>query len=174
MLAAIVLAAGASTRMGTPKALLEDGDGRPFVVRIVRTLAAAGLAPVTVVASSSTRDAIEDALAADPIAATGRVIVNPSPERGQLSSIWTELELVVTERVYAIVMTLVDVPFVAESTVSAVVDAYIAQRAAIVRPAKGNRHGHPVIFDRALFDELRRANLESGAKSVVRAHEADI
>src|SRR5262245_49058421 len=85
MLAAIVLAAGASTRMGTPKALLEDGDGCPFVVRIVRTLAAAGLAPVTVVASSSTRDAIEDALAADPIAAIGRVIVNPSPERGQLS-----------------------------------------------------------------------------------------
>jgi molybdenum cofactor cytidylyltransferase len=43
-----------------------------------------------------------------------------------------------------------------------------------VRPARGNEHGHPVIFDRSLFDELRSADPALGAKSVVRAHAAEI
>ena len=68
----------------------------------------------------------------------------------------------------------VDVPMVAVSTVTSVIEAWRRTRAPIVRPAIGDRHGHPVIFDRALFDELRRAPLEAGAKSVVRAHEPDI
>ena len=43
-----------------------------------------------------------------------------------------------------------------------------------MRPAIGHRHGHPVLYDRSLFAELRSAPLEQGAKTVVRAHEADI
>jgi molybdenum cofactor cytidylyltransferase len=43
-----------------------------------------------------------------------------------------------------------------------------------VRPAIGDRHGHPVVFDRRVFDELRRAPLEAGAKAVVRAHAAEV
>jgi molybdenum cofactor cytidylyltransferase len=38
-----------------------------------------------------------------------------------------------------------------------------------VRPAIGSRHGHPVLFDRSVFDELRRAPLTEGAKAVIRA-----
>jgi molybdenum cofactor cytidylyltransferase len=60
------------------------------------------------------------------------------------------------------------------ATVTAVIDAWRRTRAPIVRPAIGNRHGHPVIFDRAVFEELRTAPLDAGAKSVVRAHEAAI
>ena len=52
--------------------------------------------------------------------------------------------------------------------------AWRRTRAPIVRPAIGDRHGHPVIFDRAVFDELRLAPLDAGAKSVVRAHEDQI
>lgn len=174
VLAPIVLAAGASTRMGSPKAVLLDRDQRPFVVRIVRTLASAGLTRPTVVTAPATHDAIRDALAADPMTASARLIINRTPERGQLSSIWTAMDHVVTQGVEALVMTLVDVPFVSVDTVTAVVDAYRARRAPIVRPASGDRHGHPVIFDRSLFDELRRADLAAGAKSVVRAHEAEI
>ncbi len=71
-------------------------------------------------------------------------------------------------------MTLVDVPLVRVSTVTAVIAAWREARAPIVRPAIGDRHGHPVIFDRAVFEALRRAPLDAGAKSVVRAHEAEI
>jgi molybdenum cofactor cytidylyltransferase len=81
---------------------------------------------------------------------------------------------VMTPQTDAMLMTLVDVPLVRVSTVTAVIDEWRRTRAPIVRPAIGDRHGHPVIFDRVLFDELRRAPLDAGAKSVVRAHEHEI
>ena len=69
-------------------------------------------------------------------------------------------------------MTLVDVPLVHPDTVRAVVNAWRRSRAPIVRPARGDEHGHPVIFDCAVFDELRSADRTIGAKAVVRAHAA--
>ena len=55
----------------------------------------------------------------------------------------------------------------------AVLEGYRRTRAPLVRPERDGRHGHPVLFDRSLFDELRNANLERGAKPVVRAHAAE-
>jgi molybdenum cofactor cytidylyltransferase len=55
-----------------------------------------------------------------------------------------------------------------------VIEAWHRSRAPIVRPAIGDRHGHPVLFDRAVFEELRRAPANVGAKAVVRAHEQEI
>jgi molybdenum cofactor cytidylyltransferase len=70
----------------------------------------------------------------------------------------------------ALLMTLVDVPMVAPSTIAAVVAAWQRTGAPIVRPAIGDRHGHPVLFDHRLFEELRQAPLDAGAKTVVRAY----
>jgi CTP:molybdopterin cytidylyltransferase MocA len=53
MLAAILLAAGDSKRMGTPKALLPDPDGRPFVARLVRSFSAAGIDEIVVVTGAT-------------------------------------------------------------------------------------------------------------------------
>jgi len=50
------------------------------------------------------------------------------------------------------------------------VESSLRTRAPIVRPAIGDRHGHPVLFDRSVFDELRRAPLEHGAKVVAHEH----
>ena len=74
----------------------------------------------------------------------------------------------------AALVTLIDVPLVAPGTVRTLVRTFQSGSALIVRPASRGRHGHPVIFDRALFDELRRANPKEGAKQVVRAHAAEI
>ena len=168
----LVLAAGRSSRMGRPKAVLPDGDGEALVARVVRTLGEAGLARVLVVAAPDTRDAIETALREhrDPPAVT--VLVNPEPDRGQLSSLLTGLAA--AGDADALLVTLVDVPFVSAATVAAVIEAWKRTRAPIVRPASSTRHGHPVIFDRSLFEALRTAPLEAGAKHVVRAHEAGI
>jgi molybdenum cofactor cytidylyltransferase len=62
------------------------------------------------------------------------------------------------------------VPLVSARTVRAVIDHYLETRAPIVRPIRGEEHGHPVLFDRSLFDEIRRADRTLGAKVVVRAH----
>ena len=67
-------------------------------------------------------------------------------------------------------MTLVDVPLVSPRTIRAVVDRYLATHAPIVRPVRGNEHGHPVLVDRSLFSLLRSADPALGAKPIVRAH----
>lgn len=154
--------------MGTPKALLPDADGRAFIARIVRTFATAGINDIVIVTGSQ-HDAIEAAVAADRPPVTPRLVRNPDPSRGQLSSLWTGLD-VVDPHAEGVLMTLVDVPMLRASTIRAVVDVWHDQRAPIVRPAMGDRHGHPVLFDRATFDELRRAPLSEGAKAVVHAY----
>jgi molybdenum cofactor cytidylyltransferase len=67
-------------------------------------------------------------------------------------------------------MTLVDIPLVRASTIQKVIDEWTRSRAPIVRPAVGDRHGHPVLFDRSLFDALRHAPITEGARAVVHAN----
>ena len=170
MLAAIVLAAGDSTRMGTPKAVLPDASGRPFVARLVRTFRGAGIAEVVVVTGAS-HDAIVAALEQDVADSMPRVVRNSDPSRGQLSSLWTGLDAVQEAALDAVLMTPVDVPMVNEGTVRAVVEAWRQRRPPIARPVIGDRHGHPVLFDRTMFADLRRAPLAEGAKAVVHGHQ---
>lgn len=169
MVAAIILAAGDSTRMGRPKALLADPDGRPFVARIVRTFAEAAVRDVVVVTGRQ-HAAIAEALDADGLPLRPVVVNNPDPSRGQISSLWVGLDAVAAPEVEGVLVALVDVPMVRSSTVRQVIDAWQTTHAPIVRPAIGTRHGHPVLFDRTLFDELRRAPADGGAKAVVHAH----
>jgi molybdenum cofactor cytidylyltransferase len=169
VLAAIILAAGDSTRMGRPKALLPDPEGRPFVARLVRTFHESGI-PHIIVVTGSLHGPIADALAADDLPVTPHLVNNPQPALGQVSSLWMGLDAAVKVGVEGVLMTLVDIPFVRPSTVRRVVDTWAAQRALIVRPAVGARHGHPVLFDQAIFDALRHAPVTEGARAVVHAN----
>jgi molybdenum cofactor cytidylyltransferase len=169
VLGAIVLAAGDSTRMGTAKAVLPDARGRPFVARLVRTFQAAGIEEVVVVTGTA-HDAIVAALDHEGVRPP-RVVRNSDPSRGQLSSLWTGLDALQPLELEAILMTPVDVPLVKEDTVRTVVEAWRRRRAPIARPVMGDRHGHPVLFDRTMFAELRRAPLGEGAKAVVHGHQ---
>jgi len=182
MVPAVVLSAGQSSRMGSPKALLRAPDGHLFITRIVTAFGEAGIADVTVVTGAH-HEAIVAAVTADAgarqrTAGRGmplpRFVRNPDPSRGQLSSLWAGMDAALGPAAEALLVTLVDVPMIDARTIAAVVDAWRRSRAPIVRPAIGERHGHPVLFDRALFDELRRAPLDGGAKTVVRAHAAAI
>lgn len=169
MVVAIILAAGDSTRMGRPKALLPDPDGRPFAARLVRTFAAAGIGDVIVVTGSLHAD-IAAALTADRPPVLPTLVNNPQPALGQVSSLWMGLGAATKPGVEAALVTPVDIPLVRPATVRKVIDAWTQSRAPIVRPAIGNRHGHPVLFDRSLFDALRHAPLTEGARAVVHAN----
>ncbi len=170
MIAAIVLAAGESVRMGRPKALLADGAGRVFVTRILHTLRAADVNRLVVV-TGSVHEGIVAAVARDaPAGAAVSFVRNADPSRGQLSSLLAGLDVAAAPGVNAVLVTLVDVPFVEAATVRAVIDAWRRSDAPIVRPACGARHGHPVLFARALFHDLRHADPGVGAKAVLQAH----
>jgi CTP:molybdopterin cytidylyltransferase MocA len=158
---------------GSPKATLKAPDGRPFVTRIVDVLDEAGVERLLVVTGSH-HDAIVSAVTAGSPRQIPQFVRNPNPARGQLSSLWVGMDQAITPDVEALLVTLVDVPMITVEVVRQVIDGWRTSRAPIVRPAIGELHGHPVLYDRSLFAALRSAPLEQGAKAVVRAREADI
>jgi len=99
-----------------------------------------------------------------------RVIEHVGWQQGQLSSLQAGLAAIDGPLLEAALVTLVDVPLVQPSTVGAVIAEWRRTQAPIVRPANGERHGHPVIFDRSVFADLRAADLNAGAKSVFAKH----
>jgi molybdenum cofactor cytidylyltransferase len=176
MISAIVLAAGASTRMGQAKAALPLGQtGETVAARVVRSLLDGG-APEVVVVAGAHIDAVRAAMPRHESRA--RLVEHTGWERGQLTSLIAGLDAIETPLVEAALVTLVDVPLVQASTVAAVIAAWRRTRAPIVRPADpstspragGARHGHPVIFDRSVFADLRAADPNTGAKAVFAIH----
>jgi molybdenum cofactor cytidylyltransferase len=165
MVPGIVLAAGASSRMGVPKSLLTLGNGT-FLSRILEALRDGGV-PSAVVVVRPGLPGVEGEVAR---VGFGRLVENPVPDAGQLSSLVTGLDAVDAPDVTGVLVTLVDVPLISAVTVRAVLDQGTASRAEILRAVHRGRHGHPVLFKRALFDALRRADPAQGAKAVVRSH----
>jgi molybdenum cofactor cytidylyltransferase len=171
---AIVLAGGKSSRMGRTKALLPIAStGETFLERVAQTLSLARIDDIVVVVGA---DAVTIRAAATTLQLPGsvRIVDNPDYERGQLTSLLAGLRAVDTARASAVLVTLIDVPLVTSATVETLIAIQQERSAPIVRPVSNGRHGHPVIFGRALFGELQRADPAVGAKPVVRAHAAEM
>jgi molybdenum cofactor cytidylyltransferase len=149
--------------MGSPKALLRV-KGRTFVRRILDTLHDGGIHDAVVVLRAEQADA-----AAETAAGAGRVVLNPRADEGQLSSLIAGLDAVDVPGVDAVLVTLVDVPLIQPSTVRALLERAAQSPATILRTAYHGRHGHPVVFTRAVFAALREADPSVGAKAVLRA-----
>lgn len=164
----IVLAAGASSRMGRPKALLQIGE-RTFVRAVLDALRDGGVTEAAVVVRPGQSDVNDEIVRAG----FGRIVENAHPERGQLSSLLAGLDAIDTSGVEAVLVTLVDVPLIGASTVRALVERASASQAPILRAVHRGQHGHPVVFKRAVFDALRRADPSRGAKEVVRAYDVE-
>ncbi|MBN2360891.1 MAG: XdhC family protein [Deltaproteobacteria bacterium] len=160
--AALIAAAGDSSRLGYPKALLRL-DGESFVRRLVRVLRAAGAAPcIVTVPPAAAGSAIRTELAD----VEALVVENGAPQQGLIGSIRTALGLV--ERASALLVAPVDCPFVdvelARSLLGAAVDPD-----AIAVPVVGDRIGHPVVFGSYHFAALRSPASDTGAAALVQA-----
>jgi len=166
VIAGIVLAAGKSTRMGRRKASLPVDARDTYLTRLVRTFVEADVSRIVVVvgfeASAVEAELRDSGLGAD-------AVLNAAYEQGQLSSLLVGLDAVSAPDLEAILLGLVDAPLVSADTVRALIDRYHEIRAPLVRPVRGSEHGHPVLLDRSLFDELRHVDPSQGAKSIVRA-----
>lgn len=152
--------------MGRPKAALTVAPGgATFVAAIADTIERTSVRDLVVVAGAHPL-AVREALAGRAVP----VIDNPRWRDGQLSSLLAGLAAVDGSEVEAVLVALVDCPLVRAATVDALLEAWRRTRAPIVRPTHAGRHGHPVIFDRAVFEDLRAAPPDRGAKAVLQQH----
>lgn len=162
----VILAAGASTRLGRPKQLLELA-GKPVLQHVVETLRSAPVDEVVVVLGHRA-DEIAPAV---PTAARARLAVNADYWAGQSTSLRTGLRSA-SDQSRAAVILLGDQPGIRRDVVAAVIDAWRrgGPGAVAVQAAYGGVPGHPVLFDRSLWRELERAIGDEGARGILAAH----
>jgi molybdenum cofactor cytidylyltransferase len=160
----IILAAGDSTRMGYPKALLPLGTDT-FLSRILRTLHAAEM-PKPLIILGRAADVIQPQIRDWP----ADIYINPDPDRGQLSSIQLALSNIPPEFTAGMIWP-VDQPAVSEYLVRQLTEQFINSNSRIACPIYRNKRGHPVIFHRSLFQEFMDAPLEEGPKKIIIRHQ---
>lgn len=165
----IVLAAGRSSRMGRPKALLEI-EGETFLERAIAILAEGGCAPVVVVLATGAAAAPAREIATSSGA---KAVANPAPDAEQIDSLRIGLAALSADLDAAVVFP-VDHPLADAGTVRALVEAFASSGAPIVRPVYRDRPGHPVLFARATWAELANPTLERGARDVVHRHAGEV
>lgn len=167
-IAGILLAAGASSRMGEDKALLRWSE-KTFLEHLLAALESSRVGLVRVVLGAN----------ADPIQqrihfGTAEVVVNREWEKGMLSSFVAALDTLPRDMVEAAVLCLVDHPCISSRLVQTLINRFYETGKPIVVPTYRGQRGHPTLFAARLFDEIRAAPLDVGARQVVYQHEADI
>jgi molybdenum cofactor cytidylyltransferase len=168
MIAAVVLSAGESSRMGRPKALLPI-DGETFIERIVSALKRARLGKIIVVTGHNAEE-MRRQIDHLPV----EILVNHEYKLGQLSSLHVAIRHVLADQdCDAILVHLVDHPYIDATLVNRMIESFYASGKLIVVPRYQGKRGHPVLLSRKLFSELLDAPIEHGAKAVVNAHGAD-
>jgi molybdenum cofactor cytidylyltransferase len=156
----IILAAGDSTRMGYPKALLPIGNGT-FLTRILGIVQEIGLAtPVIILgrAASVIHPTIQNWPA--------KIKINPDPDRGQLSSIQLGLASLGASA-QACMIWPVDHPAVSAELVRSLAQLFIESECVLAFPKFEEKRGHPAIFHRSVFREFLKAPLEEGPKKII-------
>jgi molybdenum cofactor cytidylyltransferase len=168
LLAAIILSAGASTRMGRPKALLPYREGT-FLEHLIQVTRHTRVGVTRVVLGAGAEE-IRKIAKLD----FSMVVVNSNWEKGQLSSICEGIRSLESVETDGIVLCPVDHPLVSARLVSDLIGQFYLNRKSIVAPTYNGRRGHPVIFSSALYGELLAAPADKGARAVVWAHSADV
>jgi molybdenum cofactor cytidylyltransferase len=160
--AAIVLAAGKSSRLGKPKQLL-DWHGTPLVREVVAQVAASDCHPVFVV-TGNVGEKVWRVLSNLPVIR----VHNDAFASGQASSLRAGVQAL-DSRTKAVVLLLGDQPFIEPSTINALIHCWERSRAAIVQSRYSGTPSHPVLFDRGVFAELTSVTGDEGARSILRS-----
>ncbi|MEH2431145.1 MAG: nucleotidyltransferase family protein [Nostoc sp.] len=162
-IAIMILAAGASTRMGTPKQLLLY-QGRSFLQYITEIAIASVCQPVVVVLGANAEQ-IHPQIKQLPV----RVVKNSDWACGMSTSIKSGIELLnnLPQKIEAVVITLCDQPFVSPQIINQLVDTYYSTKKPIIACEYGDTLGVPALFSQTFFSELAALKETSGAKKVI-------
>jgi molybdenum cofactor cytidylyltransferase len=166
-IAAVVLAAGSSERMGQPKQLLAI-DGQPMVRRVVEAVCGAGLDQVVVVTGAHAGE-VGRALVGLPV----EVVLNSDWQVGMSTSLRAGLAALRPE-IQAVFIVLADQPALTPQLLESLATRYRATGAPIVAPIHRRKRGNPVLFDRRLFPELLRVAGDQGGRAILARHAARV
>jgi molybdenum cofactor cytidylyltransferase len=156
-IAGLILAGGASRRMGTPKALLPIA-GETFLDRLIRLFVPICDPVMVVLGHNSER-----------LCPSVPFTINPDPERGMLSSLQCGLsELPANSQ--GVIFTPVDYPSVQSATLVRIAAAFRQRGSDIVIPVYLGRNGHPVCVSRRIAQELLALPVSAQARDVIRQH----
>lgn len=158
--AAVILAAGASTRMGRSKALIE-WQGRPFFMHCRDRATSVGCTPVVVVWGAASL----------PERAGVRLVENPRWQLGPLSSLQVGLRAIDAPSVSGVLVLTVDRPHVDTSTLLAMIEAHRCEPASVIQPSIDGNRGHPILHPRAVMDALLALEPSDSARTVLRRPE---
>lgn len=155
--AAIILAAGASTRFGEPKILL-NWRGKPLIRKAVEDALRGGLSQVAVVVGAVV-DPVFEILRGLPV----NIIVNERWQEGQSASIQAGLAAL-RDNAGSAIFLLADQPAVFPELLRRLIERHAATLAPIVAPRVQGKRGNPVLFDRDLFAELQQIQGDTGGR----------
>jgi molybdenum cofactor cytidylyltransferase len=168
MLAAVILAAGESRRMGEAKALLPY-QGLTFVEHLLAVTRHPRVGLTRVVLGAHAEE-IRGKLKVGPAA----ILVNPDWPKGQLSSLQAAIRSLPPQITSGLILCPIDHPLVTLRLIAQLIAGFESSGRSIVLPTFNGRRGHPVIFRSTLYDELLAASPDVGARQIVWAHADDI
>lgn len=167
MIWALLLAAGESKRMGTPKQLLPFG--RTTVIETALENILASSVDRTLVVLGAVHDRLEPLLKRFPVSLT----VNPDFREGMLSSVrWGIRHLPPDAR--AALIFLGDQPWITPETIDRVIHAFRETGRGLVLPVQGDAGGHPLLIDLKYREEIESLNSAVGLRELLVKHPEDV
>jgi molybdenum cofactor cytidylyltransferase len=164
-IAAVILAAGRSTRMGGPNKLLAELGGKPLVRIVAEQVLASRASSVTVVTGHQAAE-VEKALAGLKV----KFVRNPDFVAGLASSVRTGIAAV-PENADGAVVCLGDMPLIDARLIDRLIEAFAPDRGNLIAvPVSDNRRGNPVLWSRRFFDELMMLDGDIGARHLIARH----
>lgn len=161
MISTIILAAGRSSRVGGIKALLPI-YGKSFIEHLIDLFLSAGIGQINVVLGYN-RDDVEIAIKNLKC----KIVINPEPRRGQLSSIICGIESLPPSEISGAFICPVDYPLISRGTITSMIQAFNQTRKGLVVPTFNKKRGRPILFSSSIFKELKKAPREIGARYIL-------
>jgi len=169
MIAALLLAAGQSKRMGQPKMLLPWGTVT-VIEQVIRVFAEAGMDDILVITGGA-HEQVQDIILNGSREYPVRTAYNKDYESGEmLSSIQCGLRDLTQESIGAALIALGDQPQVEESSVRRVCEAFLQTKSPLVVPSYRMRRGHPWLVARSLWNEILSLGPAQTPRNFLNAH----
>lgn len=168
MLAAAILAAGESRRMGSPKALVSI-HSKTFLQCLLEATRHSRIGLTRIILGAHA-----DEIRTKLDVGTASIVVNDRWEKGQLSSIQAAVQSLSGIATEGLLLCPVDHPLISASLVAQLISTSDSTGKKIILPTFHGRRGHPVLFHSELYPELLAASPEVGAREVVWAHTNDV